>query len=656
MVHESALVVVSPDDSVDALIGKVRGTGARQVELLVPNGTTALQAPAGFERLQRGLAANGVAVVVFSSDSQVLQAARGLRIDTVSIEGAEVAKPGLGGQVGVPAITTPLDDDDTALLEALDSLPSARIEQPAQPADYDDTFAALDELSATMDGAPGSERAPVPNRDAELAAAFDDWGDVASGTTQGEKLPKTPSGPAARPRVRPEDITLTDEDLRRQPGAKRDRRPDSRERRPAAAPAFDQPVRQQSRTRLVGLLLIGLLLVALLAGAWWLYSQRTTVTLVPPSNPAVSTPVDGIVIPLSDGPPAEGSGAVQVQQLSFAAEATAQGQATVQTSAPVSSAAGVIQVFNKVEQQFVVQAGTDVVGVNAEGQEVVFSVDRDVTVPPAQTTVSSSAQGTSQQTTFGVAEIAITARAPGSASNLPAGSIQRVGTFGDAFNIESGAITGGAEDDTLIVGQQDVDALLGAVLTDLYNRGVEGLQAGVPADGWQIERGTISPSPEQLVGEQRYELEVVPSVGTPVEPSNPSFTLVARARFQALATPGDQPLQSQISAAVANRLQAEGRLPAAAEANITTWNWNGEELRANAEIVINRDASGLPIGFVEQLQRELVGKTRDEASQLLEQYKAQGQIGDYQLPERGELPDWSFLLDVAIAPQAGANP
>ena len=40
--EESPLVPVAPDDTVDTILKKVRGTGARSIELLVAEGTAAL--------------------------------------------------------------------------------------------------------------------------------------------------------------------------------------------------------------------------------------------------------------------------------------------------------------------------------------------------------------------------------------------------------------------------------------------------------------------------------------------------------------------------------------------------------------------------------------------------------------------------------------
>src|SRR5258707_123478 len=73
---ESALVPVSPDDTVQLIIDKVRRTGAANVELLVPDDTAALQTPGGFERLRRAFDADQIGLLVISSDEQTLKAAR----------------------------------------------------------------------------------------------------------------------------------------------------------------------------------------------------------------------------------------------------------------------------------------------------------------------------------------------------------------------------------------------------------------------------------------------------------------------------------------------------------------------------------------------------------------------------------------------------
>lgn len=295
-------------------------------------------------------------------------------------------------------------------------------------------------------------------------------------------------------------------------------------------------------------------------------------------------------------------------------------------------------------------AGSDVLVTNAAGQPVVFSVDQDVTISPQTTRTSSDGLTTTTVTTAGTGTASITARAPGSASNIPDGGRATIPAC-NWLSASAGPLEGGVEQEAVIVGEEDVNALLGRALADLYNQGVSGVQAQLQGSEFSIEQGTISPGPDALVNQRRYEIvSVVPAIGQAVaDPNNPTFTLVVRGPFSALATPAGRPLDEQIRVAVQNQLLADGRLPPTGEANITGWAWDGQDLRATAEILIKRDPTGLPVGFAAQLQRDLVGKTSAEAQQLLERYKAEGLIADYRLPASDQMPNWSFLLDVEVA-------
>src|SRR5438034_174965 len=65
---ESALVPISPDDSIEAIASRIRDEGATQVQLLVPDGTAALQSLGGFQRLLQKLAADHISLLLISSD------------------------------------------------------------------------------------------------------------------------------------------------------------------------------------------------------------------------------------------------------------------------------------------------------------------------------------------------------------------------------------------------------------------------------------------------------------------------------------------------------------------------------------------------------------------------------------------------------------
>src|SRR4051812_14537297 len=157
---ESALVPISSDDSIESIASRIRGEGATHVQLLVPDGTAALQSLGGFQRLLQKLAADNVSLLLISSDEQTLNAARLSQIETVGVQGARVSMPSkrAGAASEGPAAdryatrslhAEPIDRRDAEFLDALDQVPSD--ERDFDLGDDDsDLYAALDELPATF--------------------------------------------------------------------------------------------------------------------------------------------------------------------------------------------------------------------------------------------------------------------------------------------------------------------------------------------------------------------------------------------------------------------------------------------------------------------------------------------------------------------------
>src|SRR4029078_736447 len=107
-VDESVLVPVASDDTINSIVAKIRGTGARNIQLLVPDGAVALQSLGGFERLLTTLEDDHIDLLVISSDQNTLDAARLSKIETVGVQGARVttSAPSNGGSapVRLPAL------------------------------------------------------------------------------------------------------------------------------------------------------------------------------------------------------------------------------------------------------------------------------------------------------------------------------------------------------------------------------------------------------------------------------------------------------------------------------------------------------------------------------------------------------------------------
>src|SRR3954464_15686364 len=99
---ESALVPIAPDDSIESIANRIRGEGAAHVQLLVPDGTIALQSLGGFQRLLQKLAADQITLLLISSDEQTLNAARLSQVETVGVQGARVSMPSKRNEAVAP--------------------------------------------------------------------------------------------------------------------------------------------------------------------------------------------------------------------------------------------------------------------------------------------------------------------------------------------------------------------------------------------------------------------------------------------------------------------------------------------------------------------------------------------------------------------------
>src|SRR6185295_4284843 len=135
-------------------------------------------------------------------------------------------------------------------------------------------------------------------------------------------------------------------------------------------------------------------------------------------------------------------------------------------------AKGVVTIVNTVENPVPLPKDTELIGQNASGNEVRFTLDADAIVPPAVTSTSL----TGRSTTYGQIDVGVTARSPGSASNVGENSIKQILIPGQQpivsdssnFLIRHPPITGGGEQPVQIVTDADVQRVLGEALTGLY--------------------------------------------------------------------------------------------------------------------------------------------------------------------------------------------
>ncbi len=626
---EAALVVVLPDDDVEAIAAKVRKAGSSGVELLVPEGVPALRDKSSFDTLLQAVAAENVALLIISSDQQTLAAARESAVETVSVEGTQVQIPFDGDRVaeGAPA-------SDADFLSSLDAMPPGP--PPTEPSglsDADEDFMSnLDDLSAVMGGADGR------SSDDDFAASLDDLSDAfamddepAGDTGTTARSPSAAEAPPPRPRIRPEDIVLTDEEMSR---ANRQRSGSSTRDRTKG-----------STTRFLIIALIILLVIIAIVLLWGPVSgilsgsgAAATIVVIPPAAPEEVQPIEDQ--PVARVQPASSNSdlAVQAQEVVETVVFTATGEVTEEVMTPAGTARGIVSIFNEGNQPINLPQGTEFIGFNPQGNQVVFTSDEAVIIPGSSTVDD----GVQIITTRGQASVNITARSAGSASNIDAGTITQVVPPGQApigansgiLRLQHGPIMGGSEEPVRIVKETNVQQVLQDALTGLNNRARQELEQRASSEGLVLEIASILPRAETLSKGQGYDQRVIPPVGERVDPANPTFSLVVEGPFSALATPPGQTLTAQLQRVFPNILMSEGRIPEGMTAAVREdWDWDGSVLTVDGMLEPTGERLSLNPQELAAIENAVAGQPRSAAEAALNEFVEQGIIRSYQLPQ-----------------------
>jgi hypothetical protein len=666
MAEDSAIVFVAPEDSIDSVVRKIRATSGRSVELLVPDGTPALQTLSGFLRLREALERDLVSVLVISSDEKTLNAARLSQFETVGVAGARVGPPpadDLSGRVGVRPPggrpTVPFDDQDAEFLDALDQMEPADSYATAD----DDQPMALDDLSDAV--APASA-GRLAHDDDEFAAAFDalsplddrrrppadDWDIAPSRASTGSQRRARSADLAVAPG---RDSRATRELTRTGALARRDGR-DSRQ-------ALDDELAEDLAPRRsiwgAAIPLLILLIVAA-GGLLWYLRSRVTIVVTPPRASVSQRNFTDEVIPLAGGAD-KSQGAVQAAPVGAPAEFTVQGQVISETLSPAGRAKGVVTIYNTVSQNIELPQGTEFIAITERGGEARFTLDAPATVPGALST--SSVSGSS--VTNGKIDVAVTARSPGSASNVGENAIKQLAIPGQQpittdtsnFLIRHAPIGGGSEELLRIITEDDVRRALPAALTGLYAAGRDALQNQINAQQ-EIDPISIHPTADEIAQPESYEIVVEPAVGAQVDPNNPNFNVTVRTRFSGLAAPRGQLVGDQIKAALLQHFSAPCKSGERASVDLSDYRWDGQRLTVDGTITCMPSA-GLAPETINRVKLALIGKPRAEAERNLRVLQQDGLIGEYTLPNRDPLPSLDFLLTVVEgqpAPQPTSLP
>ncbi len=498
------------------------------------------------------------------------------------------------------------------------------------------------------DNRPPRSASPYATRPVQRPApprpdASDD--EVLRAALEGEVAVPPPAGPAAPP---PPSVEAAP------------RRPEAAPRRPEAPPRRPEAA-SQPRRRAWPIYALSALLVLLLAaiGAVLFLSGRVTVAVSPPARATTSAPFTGLPVPLlAPGASVTGT-AVIAEPIVSTVAVTSTGTVAEGTLTPAGSAEGPVTILNSGGQAILLPAGTEFVAIQPDGQEVPFISVADVLVPSATT----SDQGAQIVTTRGQAQVSVTARSPGSASNVEANTIRRITPPGGAtFNVSAGSLlvqhpplTGGSEELVYIVKESDVQPLLAPTLERLDAEARRQLNGLAIARGLALDPSTINPRRSDLEQLQGFTQFVDPPLGAPVDTANPRFTLTLQATYSALATPGDQPLNAQLGPVVTEQLRQAGliqpgecRAPA-----IRDWRWDGQTLFVDGSIdpdtVSPRCQGGLEPAVLQMVREAVRGKPYAEADAALRDLVAQGLIGDYTLPDVARMPGFGWQIAVEIA-------
>jgi hypothetical protein len=717
---EAALVLVFPDDDMVSIVQKVRNAGSSDVELLVPDGVTTLQVPANYDALLEMLGSDDITLLVISSDEQTLEAARQRQLETVGVKDARVTLPpsielpengDKAAQDMPPMMPTPsppkaradVSDSDMEFLRSLYAMPvPQKSEEPAPPpaepasaSSADEDFAAgLDDFSDMMNAYADEQNAGVAepeahqgggqetDRDDAFAADMDDlsaaYESDAEMRRSAEPVPSAGTAPPPRPRIRPEDIELSSDEKARankvrgasttherrkpQPAPRREPR-----ERPLMDVGAEEAAPQRQRSWLMPVLVVALVLLLLVA-AFVLFrdtimgalpfGRSVTVTVQLPQPPSEPQPIVDQPIPISQVGSTSSALAIEAEEIRAAVAYTETGRVAEGVMTPSGTASGAITVFNNTPQQIVLPEGTEFIGVNPQGNPVTFASDTAVTIPPSST----SDQGAQVIITRGQADVLLTARAPGSGSNIEANTITQIVPPGQApispgagtLLLQHGPITGGTEEMVYIVKDTDVQDALNRAVPALGNRARQALQQQANASmGLSLEVTTITLDTTDVQDDQGYTVAVIPPVGQPVaDAGNPNFQVVVAGEFSALATPAGNSLQEQLQRVLPAQLASEGRLPRGMGVAFDPddWQWDGSLLTVDGMLEPTGEVLALDAETRLSILNAIRGHSRNEAQAALDAFVAQGVISDYVIPEGVEqIPNRVHLSPVQTA-------
>jgi hypothetical protein len=231
------------------------------------------------------------------------------------------------------------------------------------------------------------------------------------------------------------------------------------------------------------------------------------------------------------------------------------------------------------------------------------------------------------------------------------------------FIFQNEPITGGSETPQRVVTEAEVQGVLQEALTQLYNNGLQQLRGQIDETRQGIDPTTVTPSTTDLGNPDNYEVVAVqPAIGETVDPANPNFSVTVRARFNALATPRDTSVISQLQTVAPQYFAQLADRPCKAGeqqgTSVSAVRWDGQRLTIDGAISCTPQG-GLPEETLARVRDAVRGQSREAAEAGLQTLQQGGLIGDYQLPEgRTSFPRFDWLIDIqaSAAPPAVPQP
>ncbi|WP_298814710.1 hypothetical protein [Chloroflexus sp.] len=677
---ETAIFFARLDDTVESLMARVRASHAANIQILVPEGVTALQRVANTDALRELAAAAGIDLTIISSDPAILKAARQSRLTTIEVTGAHVYVP-MHAYSMPSSSPEDLPAEDLEFLAALDELAVdekagmadliARPDQPSPKATQPVAAPTTRPLPATTSG-PAVPPA-MSDDDLEFFDALDDLAAAFEQERAGEPPPPIapPRAEAAPPRARPEDIQLSAEEVTRADRIARRSDADRAQRtaatprpKPAPTPAPSEPTQATTRrsasapaTRsspwLIRLLLVVLIVAVALLSILLVVTRSVTVVVRLPTRE--TTPIAGMAIPMIPATSTRADGAVAVDPIGTTVAISVDGEVNEGVLTPISSAAGLVTLRNLNTQPITIPAGSEFVAYGPNNQPIPFISEADVTVPGAVT----RNLGNQIITTLGEAQVQIVARSPGSASNIPANSISELRIAGgptisltsNLLTIVHDPIGGGADDEVFVIKESDVRRYLAAALTSLDQEARRQLEGLAMARNLRLEPTTVSPSRAELEQLAGFEMIVEPPIGTSLPKENRAFRLTVQARYSGLAINGDETtFQRQLADAFNAQLVQNGQLrPGDCRAAfIQSWRWDGATLRVDGSIGPDPACGNeLDPATRAAIQNAVLGRSRAEAEAALQALVASGRLTGFELPpDVDQFPGWSWQIRI----------